>query len=589
MARPLPLLLCAGVLIVASAVVWYVQDTVRSVQAGLPAAVLAQEREIVAVAEALAELRFELHGARLAPSDSARRRVMERLGEAEQRLASMRQTYNFDNLVGASAVHAIANPALIDVRRWLEQGVGANASPMTPIVLALAGRRIDEATQAVRAHLADAQASAIELLARQGQDLERFRAGLIGVIVLVAALVLMSIALVVRQSAERQRAAAALATLNRRLAERNAAFDIAIENTRHGLAFYDAAMRLQVWNRRYPQMFGIPAGALRAGMSLADVMRLSIACGNYAESTAESVIAERLLIAAATEPRTFHQRLRTGRLIEAVQQPLPDGGRVISFTDITDQERREAELRHAKDAAEMASRTKSQFLATMSHELRTPLNAIIGFSEIIANAMIGPLHPKYREYGVDIHRSGQHLLDLINDILDLSKIEHGRLKLHEAPADLGEIVRSSVRLLGTRASEGGVHVLTEIAPDLPTVRVDELRLKQALLNLLSNAVKFTPAGGRVTISARLVPTGDIEIRVEDTGIGMSPEDIPIALEPFRQIDGRLNRRYEGTGLGLPLAKALVELHGGQLVVESEPGRGTTVSFRLPRERVSTAA
>lgn len=713
-----PVLASAGVLVIAAAVVWYVQGTVRAVQTGLPAAILAQEQEIVAVSDALSDLQLIMHHARLAPTSETHAAVKQRLAVVEQRLAAMRQTYNFDNLVGASAVHAIVNPALIDVRQWIERGIGPSVPPSSPIVLALADRRIADALKAVRVQLADAQATAGKLLARQAAHLERFRTGLVGVIVLIAALVLSSIVLVVRHSAERYRSAVALResearyrllaenatdlvvrrdlygrhlyisgsareilgydpeellqrsimdlvhpddvamvseaeeklrsgraerltityrarrkdgrfvwaevalrlvrdpetgaprevvsvgrditarkradeeldALNRRLAERNASFDLAIENTRHGLVFYDANHCLQVWNKRYAEMYGIPPEALRKGMSLAEVVRLSIAAGNHSEVSAEAAVAERLRIAAIEEPYTFQQHLANDRVIEAIQQPLPDGGRVISYTDITDQERREAELKQAKEQAEAANRTKSQFLANMSHELRTPLNAIIGFSEMISKAMMGPVSARYREYGADIHRSGRHLLDLINEILDLSKIESGRLELHEESADLGAIVEACVRLVGPKAREGNVGLSVQLPRDLPNVYVDELRIKQVVLNLLSNAVKFTPAQGAVTVEAARMATGDVRIIVADTGIGMRPEDIPIALEPFRQIEGTLTRHYEGTGLGLPLAKALIELHGGTLSLESAAGQGTTVIAQLPKARVlSTAA
>ena len=242
------------------------------------------------------------------------------------------------------------------------------------------------------------------------------------------------------------------------------------------------------------------------------------------------------------------------------------------------------ELRASKEKAEFADRTKSEFLANMSHELRTPLNAIIGFSEVLRDAIMGPLDTRYRGYAADIHGSGQHLLDLINDILDLSKIEVGRLELRADSVSLRDIADACRRVIEARAVAADVVLGFTLAEDIPLIDADETRLKQVLLNLLSNAVKFTPAGGHVTVSAWL-EAGGLVIAVADTGIGMRAQDIPLALEPFRQVDAVLSRRYEGTGLGLPLAKRLTELHGGTLEIDSMPGRGTTVRIRLPALRM----
>ncbi len=243
------------------------------------------------------------------------------------------------------------------------------------------------------------------------------------------------------------------------------------------------------------------------------------------------------------------------------------------------------ELERARIAAEESSRVKSQFMANMSHELRTPLNAIIGFSEVIRDALVGPVAARYKDYARDIHSSGRHLLGLINDVLDLSKIELGRLELHEEPVVLAKVVNDCQRLIAQRVRASNLELAIDLPADLPLLRGDELRLKQVVLNLLSNAVKFTPVGGRITLTARTTTDGGIVLAVTDTGIGMKSEEIPIALEPFRQIDSALNRRYEGTGLGLPLARTLVELHDGMLCISSAPGRGTTVTVTLPAARV----
>jgi signal transduction histidine kinase len=390
---------------------------------------------------------------------------------------------------------------------------------------------------------------------------------------------------VLRDIREQKAVEQQLAAVNGRLSEENRRFNVALENTRHGLAFYDADHRLQVWNRPYAEIYGISPDALQVGMTFPDVIRASLAAGNYPGVDPEAVIAERLKVAAMTVPHAFGQNLKDGRAAEAVQQPLADGGRVVTVTDVTERIQYEADLRRAKEEAEAASRTKSEFLATMSHELRTPLNAILGFSEIMRDAYAGPLDEQYRAYAHDIHASGKHLLELINDILDLSKVEVGRLELHAEVLELHDIVNRSCRLVAEKAHNGGISLDVRVAEDLPPILADGLRMKQVLLNLLSNAVKFTPSGGRVAVSARVRDGNGLEIEVADTGIGMRPEEIPTALEPFRQIDNSTTRRYEGTGLGLPLAKRLVELHGGVLEIESQPGQGTTVRFRIPESRL----
>ena len=242
-------------------------------------------------------------------------------------------------------------------------------------------------------------------------------------------------------------------------------------------------------------------------------------------------------------------------------------------------------LRQAKETAEVASRVKSEFLATMSHELRTPLNAVLGFSEMIRQGAVGPIDAKYQGYAADIHSSGEHLLALISDILDISKVESGRLELREEQTPIVELIQRCLRLIAPRAEESGLAIAELLPPDLPDATVDEVRVKQALLNLLSNAVKFTPRGGHIEVSARETEDGAIEIAVADDGIGMRPEEVPVALEPFRQLDSRLSRHFEGTGLGLPLAKRLIELHGGSLMIETALERGTRVTLRLPPERV----
>ncbi|MBV8535831.1 MAG: hypothetical protein JO128_09575 [Alphaproteobacteria bacterium] len=244
--------------------------------------------------------------------------------------------------------------------------------------------------------------------------------------------------------------------------------------------------------------------------------------------------------------------------------------------------RHEQELIASRNEATVANRAKSEFLANMSHELRTPLNAIIGFSDMMTAGLHGPLgSPKYFEYIKDINHSGHHLLDMISGILDMSKIEAGKYELSTQELDVVVVAAFCVRLMLDRAAKGGVALVNQVAPGLPRVRADEPALKQILLNLLSNAIKFTRPGGTVILSAAPERDAMMRIAVTDTGIGIAPADLAHVVEPFRQVDRTLARRYEGTGLGLAITKRLVDLHGGTLGIDSTPGKGTAVTVRLP--------
>jgi signal transduction histidine kinase len=407
----------------------------------------------------------------------------------------------------------------------------------------------------------------------------------------------------------------------RRLAETLRQLDAAMDNMTHGLILFDAEQRLLVWNRRYAEIFDVPLDMLIPGLAVRELITYQILFGNYADEDAERIFQSRMRYLASRERAVFVEQLGDGRSIEVIHQPLADGGAVATYSDVTEQEaaqraiqmseeslrqqvaelesartlleRQKQELRElannfaqARDQADGANRAKSAFLANMSHELRTPLNAIMGFSELMLSEAYGPVgNDRYRDYLRDIHGSGHHLLEIINDILDLSKIEAGRLELREAPLAIDKAIENCGRLIRERAQLGGVTLRIEVAAALPPIFGDELRLKQVLLNLIGNAVKFTPSGGAITVAAARAPDGGILVKVIDTGIGMRAEDIPIALAAFGQIDSSLARKHEGTGLGLPLSKALVEMHGGSLRIDSESGKGTTVTIHLPPSRV----
>ena len=310
----------------------------------------------------------------------------------------------------------------------------------------------------------------------------------------------------------------------------------------------------------------------------------------------ERLVAELARTACRREPAELSYRIQlpdgTVRHVHEVSEFLidengaPTARRIGTVHDITETRETEEALRRARDEAEYANRSKSEFLANVSHELRTPLNAIIGFSDVVLDGTFGDIgNPRYREYIGDINDSGRHLLELINDILDLSKAEAGRLELSEEEVVIDRLIRQSVRLVRERAERSGIEIGVNLPADLPLVNVDARKLRQVLLNLLSNAVKFTPAGGDVTVLALEIDSGELDITVADTGIGMQADDIDRAFEVFGQVDSALARRFEGTGLGLPLARAIVELHDGKLLINSHPDGGTKVTVRLPAERV----
>ncbi len=263
-------------------------------------------------------------------------------------------------------------------------------------------------------------------------------------------------------------------------------------------------------------------------------------------------------------------------------------GTALSLLQLTvgHMEARSQELEIANAEASQANAAKSQFLANMSHEFRTPLNAIIGFAQVMQQELLGPLaNPSYVEYASDIARSGEMLHALVTDLLDVAKIEAGRMELDEASIDPRELIENCLRLVGRHADQAGVSLAADIGAQLPAIQADERRLQQVLLNLLSNAIKFTPVGGRVAVEAALDLEDGLTIRVTDNGVGIPPAAVERVLEPFVQADPSLQRDHNGSGLGLAVAKSLIELHGGRLTIDSALGEGTTVAVLIPASRL----
>lgn len=386
----------------------------------------------------------------------------------------------------------------------------------------------------------------------------------------------------------------------------------AIENISEAFVLWDADNRLVLCNSKYQQFHSLPAAVCVPGTPYEDVVR----------TAKEPAVRKRIgLKGESGEGRSFEVQLADRRWLQINERRTKDGGFVSVGTDITALKLQEERLRMSerelmmtvrdlqkerlladqqaqrladladkysreKARAEAANRSKSEFLANMSHELRTPLNAIIGFSEVMRSQMFGPIgSEKYAEYSHDIHKSGQFLLDVINDILDMSKIEAGRMQLECEDLLVGSALDEVMRLVGPRAYEGKVTIDREVPPGF-TLWADRRAFKQVLINLLSNAVKFTPEGGKITVSAAAAK-GFMAISIRDTGIGIPPRDIEKLGRPFEQVENQLTKSKGGSGLGLAISRSFVELHGGSLIIKSAVGHGTEVIITFPA-RASSA-
>ncbi|MEO3429876.1 PAS-domain containing protein [Pelagibius sp. CAU 1746] len=388
---------------------------------------------------------------------------------------------------------------------------------------------------------------------------------------------------------ELRRRESELRSIGEELRHKNVLLDAALDNMAQGLAMFDVNQRMIICNQRFLDLYNLPANMAQPGTELSDILSYTADMEDLTPEQAKILRQRRLATAASPEETTMQDFLSNGRVINVVHRPMPGGGSLATYDDVTGSYSAERQLRIAKEEAELASRAKSDFLANVSHELRTPLNAIIGFSEIIKDQLFGPMgNQRYREYAIDIHDSGTHLLSLINDILDLSKIEAGKFELHEEAINLERATKSCFRIMRDRAEEAGVVLEHRFPAQVPNLRADPRAVKQILLNLLSNAVKFTDPGGRVLVYSSINQEGGLVLHVEDTGIGIAEADIAKAMAPFGQVDSSLSRKYEGTGLGLPLTRHLVDLHDGNLTLSSNMGQGTHVSICFPHHRVISA-
>ena len=348
----------------------------------------------------------------------------------------------------------------------------------------------------------------------------------------------------------------------------------------------DADWRVLAANERYLELLRLPRDLVQPGTRLTDLIRYRAARGDYGSGDVDELThARATVIHGGAGEHTIYDHT-SGRTLSMRITRLSGGGAVLTYSDITERERKERELARAKEQAELASRAKSDFLANMSHELRTPLNAVIGFSEVMSKGMFGPIDERYQTYARDINDSSTHLLELINDILDLSRVEAGRMQLQLETMDVPNAVESALRIVRDRAEAQGVELVAEMPDNLPRLEADPTRLRQMLVNLLVNAVKFSDPGSRVTL--QIACDGDgLTIGVVDQGVGIPTEDQERVFSPFQQATGDVNwqRNRDGVGLGLSLVRHFAELHGGWVELRSTVGVGTRVTIHLPAARL----
>ncbi|SDG72881.1 sensor histidine kinase [Roseospirillum parvum] len=360
-----------------------------------------------------------------------------------------------------------------------------------------------------------------------------------------------------------------------------------------GIAVVAPSGHLVAANGPFASLLGLPSGLARAGASyravLDDLVARRVLDPTPWDGDPQACVEAELAALEGPLPEPSEWTVPDGPTLRVERVRLADGGLLTTYVDITVLKRAEAQEREAKEAAERANQAKAIFLANVSHELRTPLNAIIGFSEVLASELFGPLGARaYQTYAGDILSSASHLLDLINDILDMSKAEAGKIDIDPESLDPGAEIRAALRMVAAAARRAQVRLVPDLPAASPRLNADRRRLRQMLINLMSNAIKFSPPEGAVRVTLGREADGALCIAIEDQGIGMDADGLARALEPFGQVDNKLSRRHEGTGLGLPLTRALIELHGGTLRLDTAPGQGTRAGLIFPASRVENA-
>jgi len=566
---------CLSLFVIAT--ITYVQVTLSKIEESVPLQIVAQEQAVDEIIDHFAVANNAIVLAQLAVGAQRNEYIelaRKKIEQVHSALEKERIEFGFDNLIGTAKIYAVIQPATFDVQNWLENGIGG-LPPEASIVLETASVRSRTAIDEAEILHNQVTETASNLLVTQANRINAFRGIMILVLFLLAGLAIVLTYYIYN------RWVANLALEKSELKHRRI-----YENATEGI--FQARLNGTFIDTN-------PAMATMLGYS----------------SSKEVVEAVRFLFREVyldTEVAKKHMMLLTkGQyLIDEIYQWRRKDGSLIwgalnahavynkkgallhiegTLTDMNARVRAELNLRKAKELAELANRAKSEFLANMSHELRTPLNAVIGFSEILQSEAFGPLgHANYKDYSHDIHAAGKHLLDVINDVLDVAKIEAGQLNLSERNMDLSATVASCIRMLSVRAFDAGIKLTSDIPADFPGFLGDETRIKQILVNIASNAIKFTDKEGSVTIAAEIRNGGGITLRVTDTGIGIAEKDIPRVLDRFGQVQTTYARNNEGTGLGLTLVQMLVDVHGGEFTLESEVDVGTVCCIHFPPER-----
>ncbi|MDA0655107.1 MAG: PAS-domain containing protein, partial [Proteobacteria bacterium] len=359
-----------------------------------------------------------------------------------------------------------------------------------------------------------------------------------------------------------------------------------VDALQEGFALYNSEDRLVMWNEKWREIHRDVADIISVGLTFEDLNKVMIARNSVPEAEGREQDFIKNRIARHQNPgEPIMRELRDGHWYIIREVPTPDGGIFSIQVDITDVKQAEEKAEKLRIQAELENRAKSSLLVNMSHELRTPLNAIIGFSQILEQGLFGPLgNDRYQGYAKDVHDAGQHLLSLINDLLDISKIELSGADLKETNLDIRDCINECITMLEQRAIKSDISVVFEMDPELTTLYADERRIKQIILNVAGNAVKFSPPTGLVRIKAQLLKNGACRISVVDHGSGISAKNILRVTEPFYQTDDSYARQTDGIGLGLYIANSLCKLHGAELAFDSELGSGTTVSITFSQER-----
>ncbi|USG62644.1 ATP-binding protein [Sneathiella marina] len=566
---------CLSLFVIAT--ITYVQVTLSKIEESVPLQIVAQEQAVDEIIDQFAVANNALVLAQLAEGVKRRGYIdlaREKIQQVHEALEKERILFSFDNLIGTAAIYAVIQPATYDVQNWLAQGI-SGLPPEASIVLEAASVRsrtaIDEAEKLQK----QTSEMASSLLAAQAERINAFRGIMILVLFLLAGL-------------------AAVLTYyiyNRWLASR----ELERSELKHRRIYENATEGIFQVHLNGTFIDTNPAMATMLGYGSSHEMVEEVK-SFVTEIYLDTEVAEKHLMLLTKGQylidEIYQWRRRDGTLIWGALNAhavYDKKGTLMhvegTLTDMNARVRAELNLRKAKELAELANRAKSEFLANMSHELRTPLNAVIGFSEILQSEAFGPLgHANYKDYSNDIHAAGKHLLDVINDVLDVAKIEAGQLTLTESNMELSATVASCIRMLSVRAFNAGIKLTSDIPGDLPGFLGDETRIKQILVNIASNAIKFTDKGGSVTVTAQMRDDGGISLRVTDTGIGIAKKDIPRVLDRFGQVQTTYARNNEGTGLGLTLVQMLVEVHGGEFTLTSEVEVGTVCSIHFPSDR-----